>query len=124
MAGAARRRPDQVGEVIRQVIAEALLREVRDPRVRLVTVTRVEVSPDLSHARVVVAVHGEPEEREAVMAGLASAAGFLRSRVAKALATRVTPELRFHSDRGAEHAARIDQLLAGLRGEPPSEEGV
>lgn len=119
---ASRRRPDQVGELIRQVIAETLLREARDPRIRLVTVTRVEVSADLSHARVFVVVHGEPEEREAVMTGLASAAAFLRSRVAKALATRSTPELHFTADRGVEHAARIDAILADLKREPGEEE--
>lgn len=119
---APRRRPDQVGEVIRQVVAEALLRDVRDPRIQMVTVTRVEVSPDLSHAKIVVAVHGEPDERAAVMKGLASAVGFFRSRVAKALATRITPGLAFVADRGAEHAARIDAILANLRPAAPEEE--
>jgi ribosome-binding factor A len=118
-----RRRPDQVGEVVRQVIAETLLHEVRDPRIKLVTVTHVEVSQDLSHATVSVVGHGDAEEREAMLAGLASAAGFLRGRVAKALATRITPELKFVLDRGAEHAARIDALLAEIKrdsGEEPS----
>jgi ribosome-binding factor A len=119
---APRRRPDQVGELIRQVVAGALLREVRDPRIKLVTVTRVEVSPDLSHARVFVVVHGEQAERDEVMAGLAGAAGFFRTRLARALATRTTPELHFVPDRGAEHAARIDVLLAGLRAERPAPE--
>jgi ribosome-binding factor A len=97
------------------VVAEALLRDVRDPRIGLVTVTGVEVSADLSHARVFVVTRGSPDEREAALAGLGSAAGFLRARVAKALATRTTPELHFHPDRGAEHAARIDAILAELR---------
>lgn len=120
---ASRRRPEQVGELIRQVVAETLLSDIRDPRIRLVTVTRVAVSPDLSHARVFVVVRGEPEEREAVMAGLTKAAGFFRSRVARALATRVTPELRFLADLGADHAAKIDAILAGLRNDAPPEEG-
>ncbi|MEZ4456552.1 MAG: 30S ribosome-binding factor RbfA [Gemmatimonadales bacterium] len=113
MAGS-KRRPDQVGEAIRQVIAEALLHEVRDPRVQLATVTRVQVTPDLSHARVFVAVHGEAA-REDALAGLTSAAGFLRTRVARTLATRITPELAFEIDRGVEHAARIDELLGAIR---------
>jgi ribosome-binding factor A len=112
-----RRRPDQVGELIRQVVAEALLREVRDPRVALTTVTSVRVSGDLSHASIGVTVHGDAEEQERALEGLESAAGFLRSRVAKALAARTTPELKFEIDRGAEHAARIDRLLADLRRE-------
>jgi ribosome-binding factor A len=120
--GASRRRPEQVGELVRQVIAEALAREVRDPRVGLVTLTRVETSPDLSHARVFVALPGDlPEaDQERVLAGLSSAAGFLRSKVARALSTRITPELHFEQDRGAEHAARINSLLAELRQEPES----
>ncbi len=120
---ASRRRPGQVSELIRKVVAEALLHEVRDPRIRLVTVTGVEVSPDLSHARIRVVVRGEAEERDEVMTGLANAAGFLRSRVAKALATRITPALHFEVDQGADHAARIDTILAGLRSERPPEEG-
>lgn len=120
--GASRRRPEQVGELVRQVIAEALTREVRDPRIGLVTLTRVEASPDLSHARVFVAVPGDLAEAEAerVLSGLRSAAGFLRNKVARALSTRITPELHFELDRGAEHAARINTLLAELREESES----
>jgi ribosome-binding factor A len=109
-----RRRPEQVGELIRKVIAEALVTAVRDPRIQLVTITRVEVSADLSYARVFVAAHGDPEAREQALEGLASAAGFFRSRVARELAARITPELRFELDKGVEHAARIDQLLAEI----------
>jgi ribosome-binding factor A len=108
-------RPEQVAETIRQVIAEALAREVRDPRVGRVTVTRVDVTSDLSHAKVWVLAAGEGEERDRALEGLASAAGFLRSRVAKALTTRIVPELVFEADRGLEHAQRINALLASLR---------
>jgi len=108
-------RPEQVAETIRQVIAEALAREIRDPRVGRVTVTGVQVSKDLSHARVRVAVGGDDEEKTRAMAGLVSASGFLRSRVARELATRITPELAFELDRGVEHALRIEALLASLR---------
>ena len=111
------RRPEQVAELIRQIIGEALVGDVRDPRIQLVTVTRVEVSPDLSVARVYVVTHGDAEAKEQSLQGLASAAGYLRSKVAKALTTRVTPELKFEIDRGVEHAARIDQLLADIRRE-------
>lgn len=112
------RRPEQVGEAIRAVLAEALLRgEVRDPRVGMVTVSAVEVTRDLSHATVRVVPHGEPAEREAAVEGLQRAAGFLRGFVAKALTTRITPELHFVLDRGFEHALEIDRLLAGLKRE-------
>ncbi len=112
------RRPEQVAETIRAVLAEALLRgEVRDPRVGMVTLSSVEITRDLSHATVRVAPHGEPEEREAAVEGLKSASGFLRGIVAKALTTRITPELHFVLDRGLEHAQQIDRLLAGLKNE-------
>jgi ribosome-binding factor A len=119
-----------VAEIVRQVLAEALAREVRDPRVGLVTLTRVEVSGDLSHAKVYVMVNelgngentgnGENKgkgEGERALEGLRSAAGFLRSRVAKALSTRTIPELHFELDRGLEHAARINAVLADLKRE-------
>ena len=117
MRGASRRRPEQVAEIIRQVLAEAITREVRDPRVGLVTLTRVDVSGDLSHANVYVMVSGEEADRQRGLEGLQSASGFLRTRVAKALATRTIPELHFVLDRGLEHAARINAMLADLKRE-------
>jgi ribosome-binding factor A len=111
------RRPEQVGETLRQVITDALAREVRDPRVGFVTVTAVLVSPDLSHARVMVSVPGEDSEKTRALEGLQSAAGFLRTRAAKSLTTRSVPELHFELDRGLEHAARINQLLNTIRQE-------
>jgi ribosome-binding factor A len=114
---ASSRRPEQVGETLRQVITEALARQVRDPRVGFVTVTGVLVTPDLSHARIMVSVPGDEPDRERALEGLQSAAGFLRSRAARALSTRIVPELHFELDRGLQHAARINQLLEGLRRE-------
>jgi ribosome-binding factor A len=109
------RRPDQVGETIRQVIADALLTELRDPRIGFVTVTGVRVTNDLSVATVRVSIMGSEPERSAALEGLESAAGFLRSRAGRALTARVVPEIRFELDRGADHAARINQILADLR---------
>lgn len=109
-------RPEQVAETVRQVVADLLTREVRDPRVSRVTVTGVRVTADLSHAEVRIIV-GDPAEQERALEGLRSAAGFLRSRVAKALTTRIVPELAFEIDRGLEHAHRIDTLLSSLK--PP-----
>jgi ribosome-binding factor A len=111
------RRPEQVGETLRQVIADALAREVRDPRVGFVTVTAVLVTNDLSHARVMVSVSGEEDDKIRALEGLQSAAGFLRSRAARALTTRSVPELHFELDRGLEHAARISELLNDIRRE-------
>ena len=111
------RRPEQVAGTIRQVIADALSREVRDPRVGLVTVTGVLVTNDLSHARVAVSVSGDDAEKARALEGLRSAAGFLRSRAARALTTRTVPELHFELDKGVEHAARIEELLESIRRE-------
>ena len=111
------RRPDQVAATIRQVIAHALTREVRDPRVGFVTVTGVQVTNDLSHARISVTVPGDETEKERALQGLQSAAGFLRTRAARALTTRTVPELHFELDRGLEHAARIEELLESIRRE-------
>ena len=117
MRGSSRRRPEQVAELIRQVLAEALTRDVRDPRIGLVTLSRIAVSGDLSHATVFLMVPGDEAERERALEGLRSAAGFLRTRVAKALSTRITPELHFELDRGMEHAARVNAMLAELKRE-------
>jgi ribosome-binding factor A len=113
------RRPEQVGETLRQVITDALARQVRDPRVGFVTVTAVLVTPDLSHARVMVSVPGDDADKTRALEGLHSAAGFLRSRAAKSLTTRSVPELHFELDRGLEHAARINELLNTIRREEP-----
>ncbi|HEY3011520.1 MAG TPA: 30S ribosome-binding factor RbfA [Gemmatimonadales bacterium] len=111
------RRPEQMAETLRQVITEALAREIRDPRVGFVTITMVLVSNDLSHARVLVSVPGEDADKARALDGLHSAAGFLRSRAARALTTRSVPELHFELDRGLEHAVRINELLNTIRRE-------
>jgi ribosome-binding factor A len=113
------RRPEQIAETLRQVITDGLTREVRDPRVGFVTITGVLVTNDLSHARVMVSVPGEETEKARALEGLQSAAGFLRSRAARALTTRTVPELHFELDRGLEHAARINELLNTIRQEDP-----
>jgi len=110
------RRPEQVAETVRQAVTEALMRgEVRDPRIGLVTVTAVHVSGDASHARVLVVPAGDDPAKERALEGLRSAAGFLRSKVARLLSTRTVPELHFELDRGLEHAARIGALLEELK---------
>jgi ribosome-binding factor A len=108
-------RPERVAEAIRQTVAEFLTSDVRDPRVGFVTVTAVEVSGDLAHARVRVSVMGGDEEKAKSLEGLASVARFLRAQLAKALPLRVAPELRFELDRGLEHAQQIDRMLRDLK---------
>lgn len=108
-------RPERVGELIRQTVAAFLTGNVRDPRIGFVTVTGVDVSADLAHARVRVSVMGSEEEKAKSLEGLASAARFLRARLAQDLHLRTSPELHFVLDRGLEHARRIDQLLRELK---------
>lgn len=115
MARRPKHRPERLAELIRQTIAAFLTGGVRDPRIGFVTVTGVEVSPDLSHARVRVSVMGTEEERVRSLEGLGSAAGFLRAQLSRELALRTSPELHFELDRGLEHAARIDEVLRRLR---------
>jgi ribosome-binding factor A len=115
MARRPKHRPERLGELIRQTVAAFLTGNVRDPRIGFVTVTGVEVSADLGHARVRVSVMGTDDERARSLEGLASAARFLRAQLARELPLRTSPELHFELDRGLEHASRIDEVLRRLK---------
>lgn len=109
-------RPERVAELIRQTVAEFLTSEVRDPRIGFVTVTGVEVSPDLSHATIRVSVMAAAEEEKArSLEGLTSAARYLRAELSRQLRLRTSPELHFQLDRGLDHAQRIDRVLKDLK---------
>src|ERR1700716_4316311 len=108
-------RPERVAELIRQTVAAFLTGNVRDPRIGFVTVTRVEVSADLSHANISVSIMASDEEKTRSLEGLASAARFLRSQLARVLPLRTCPELHFHLDRGLEHAQHIDKVLKEIK---------
>lgn len=109
------RRTHRVADLLRAELSDLLLRAVHDPRIRLVSVADVEVTPDLRHAVVKVSVLGSDEERAATIEALHHARGFLRSELAHRLRKmRVTPELTFELDRGAEHSQRIADLLESL----------
>lgn len=110
------RRPDRVAEAIREEVAMFLAEGVKDPRVTgLVTVTGVDVTRDLRHARIFVSIMGTDEEKSATQEGLRSLASHLRSRVARSLRLRVAPELEFVLDTSIAHAARIESLLAQIK---------
>jgi ribosome-binding factor A len=108
------RRTDRVADQIVRELNQLLLREVSDPRVRLATVSRVEVSGDLQHARALVSLLGSEEERGACLDALRGATGFLRSKLGRHLRLRVTPELQFEIDRGPEHSMKIAKILDEL----------
>lgn len=104
-------RPLRVAEAVREVVANAILFDVNDPRVRKVTVLGAEVSPDLRHAKVFITVSGDQREQKRVMHGLTSARGFLQSKIAARLQTKVTPELRFEIDDSAKRTAELLKLI-------------
>jgi len=92
---------------------------VKDPRVTgLVTVTGVDMTRDLRHAKVFVSVMGTETDRSATLEGLSSVAGFLRSRLARSLSLRVAPEVHFVPDESVARAARIETLLSQIKTAP------
>ena len=118
------RRADRVAEAIREEVATFLAADAKDPRIsRLTTVTGVDVTRDLRHAKVFVSVMGTDTERAATFEGLASAAGHLRSRVGRALQLRLAPEISFQQDESIARAARIESLLAKIKDAKPGADG-
>ena len=118
------RRADRVGEAIREEIATFLTESAKDPRiVGFVTVTGVDVTQDLRHAKVFVSVMGSDAEKTATFEGLNSAASHLRSRVGRALRLRVAPEIQFREDESVARAARIESLLADIKSGSPAPRG-
>ncbi len=110
------RRPDRVGEAVREEIAAFLAAGVKDPRVvGLVTVTGVDMSRDLGSATVFVSIYGSEQERETTMTGLASVSHALRGRVGRALKLRIAPHIIFKQDDSIARAARIEALLASVK---------
>jgi ribosome-binding factor A len=108
------RRTERVSDQLVRELNDLLLREVRDPRARLATVSRVEVSADLHHARAFVSLLGSEDERAACLQALRGASGYLRSKLGARLRLRTTPELTFEIDRGPEHSMKIAEILEGL----------
>jgi ribosome-binding factor A len=121
------RRPDRVGEAVREEVAAFIARDAKDPRITgLVTVTAVEMTRDLRHASVFVSIMGSDEQRAATLEGLASTAAHLRSRVGRALRLQFAPEIVFKFDESVARAARIEHLLAGLKDgrQPPTDDAA
>ena len=118
------RRPDRVAEAIREEVAGFLADGVKDPRVTgLVTVTGVDLTRDLRHAKVFVSVLGSEAERKETFEGLASIATHLKIRIGRALRLRVAPDIEFKADDSIARAARIETLLAQIKdGKNPPDE--
>ena len=105
------RRTERVAEEIREEVARMLSREIKDPRIGFVTVTRVQITPDLRSARIFVGVLGDATQRRKTLQGLEQATGFVRRAVGQRLRLRFTPELIFAYDEGLDATARVAQLL-------------
>lgn len=113
----------RVSEAIREVASETILYELRDPRVKQVTVTRAEVSGDLQHAKVYVSIMGTEKEQQLTLRGLRHAAGFVQSKLAARLQTRFTPIVHFVLDQGVKHSIEMTRLIneALAQSAPPTE---
>lgn len=109
MAGPVRR--ERVAEQMRQELSDVIQREIRDPRKGWVTVTRVEMSPDLHYAKVFVSVYGDEEAQQVTMKVLTRAASFIRGVIGRRVRLRQTPELRFFLDDSIKQSQRILDLL-------------
>jgi ribosome-binding factor A len=110
---------ERLGEALREEIATILEGELGDPRIGLVSVSRVELAEDARSARVFVVVGGSEQEAEQTLEGLASAVGFIRHAIADRLHRRRVPELFFQLDRSPAYEARINELLNRVKKHKP-----
>ena len=111
------RRLLKAAEAIREVVAASILTELRDPRVRDVTVVGVTVSPDLREAKVSVSIMGDEKQQQLSLRGLQNAAGFLQSKIASRIEARHTPRLQFVIDKGIQHSLQVGEILARIERE-------
>ncbi|MBI4518854.1 MAG: 30S ribosome-binding factor RbfA [Deltaproteobacteria bacterium] len=115
-------RTERVADALRAVIAELLVRDIKDPRIGMVTLTGVEMSPDLKHARVFFSCLGDEAAHQRSLAGLRSASGFIKAQAARRLKLRFTPEITFIFDPALERAERLATLLR--QAEQPDQEAA
>ena len=118
------RRVLKAAEAIREVVSMAILTEVRDPRVKNVTVTMVELAPDMKTAKIHVSVMGDAKQEKLSLLGLQNSAGFLQSRIADRIDTRYTPRLAFEIDKGVKNSLEVARILAEVLPKPPAPPSV
>ncbi len=117
------KRADRVADQIRMEVADILMRKIKDPRVRSVTVTDVELTADLRIAHVFVTTLEQNEAEREVFAGLAKARGFVRTELGRRLTLRYLPEVIFKKDLSGPRGDRVLELLDQLHGEPEQDSG-
>jgi ribosome-binding factor A len=105
-----RGRPKKVADLVQRELTDLLLREVRDPGIGMITITAVDVSPDLSHAKVFFTLL-QPEKKPETEKALQRAAGYLRSQIAHRIKLYTAPELRFFYDESVERGDRLSRLI-------------
>jgi ribosome-binding factor A len=108
------RRILKAAEAIREVVSMAILTDLRDPRIEGVTVTYVEVSPDMRLAKVHVSIMGDTSQQQLCLHGLRSSAGYLQNKISERIDTRYTPRIRFELDEGVKKSLAISQMLQEL----------
>lgn len=108
-------RRERVAEELREQIAQLVARELKDPRIGFVTITRVEVTADLAHAKAYVSVLGDEQQKRDSLVGLKTAAGFVRREVGRRMRLRVLPEVHFVYDKGVDATDRVARLLDEVR---------
>ncbi|AFY87087.1 MULTISPECIES: 30S ribosome-binding factor RbfA [Cyanophyceae] len=116
------RRVDRVAELIKREVSQMLLNGIKDDRVGvgMVSVTDVDVSGDLQHAKIYVSIYGSDDAREQTMAGLKSATGYVRRELGQRIRLRRTPEVVFHEDRSIERGTRVLSLINRLNQDRPA----
>lgn len=114
-------RANRVAEQIKKEMTDILMREVKDPRIKFVTVTGVDVTGDLQQAKIYISVLGSEEEKAETLKGLSKASGFIRSEIGKRIRLRKTPEISFHFDESIEYGNRIEELLSEINKEKKNE---
>jgi ribosome-binding factor A len=112
----------RVAELIQAEIADLLLRQLKDPRLHMTTISRVEVSPDLRYARVYISHTGNEAEQQAAVKGFLHAHGFIRSQLGKRLKLRYVPQLDFKLDNAIAYGVRISRMLSTLVSSDTSED--
>ncbi|HUG15209.1 MAG TPA: 30S ribosome-binding factor RbfA [Thermomicrobiales bacterium] len=114
------RRQERVGDLIRDEVSDIIRRDVNDPRLGFVTITRAELSPDLRYARLFVSVFADDAERKQTLEVLNRASSFIRRTLAPRLRMRSIPELSFRLDQSMEHAESVARILRELETDEPS----
>jgi ribosome-binding factor A len=109
------KRAVRVGELLKEEISQIVLREMKDPRIGFVSVTDVEVSGDLRHAKVFVSVYGTDKEKEETLEGLQQAQGFVRKLVGERVKIHHTPEIIFRYDDSIENGVHISEIIKDLK---------